>query len=59
MIVKITFDSPFMKNDSIVVYVESLEKAIDEYLNWWKGYGKDEDYANKQINDMEVLDKDN
>ena len=55
MKVKITFDSLFMVNDSIVFDVESLEEAIDKYLDWWRGYGKDEDYANRQINDMEIV----
>jgi len=53
--VKITFDSMFMGNDSLTYTDMSIEDARQQYLAWWKGYGKDEVEAMRAIISTEVV----
>ena len=41
MRLKITFKSPFMPEDTLVLDGEDLNDIKEKYLHWWKGYGKE------------------
>ena len=41
----IVFRSGFMEEDKLRLSGENLEEIKQQFLNWWKGYGKEEDEA--------------
>ena len=53
-VVKFTFNSPFMINDTLTYENINVEEARQKYLNWWRGYGRDEHEAMKVIISVEV-----
>jgi len=45
----ITFNSPFMKNDTITITGDTTEEAKEKFIEWWKGYGKNEEEAMETV----------
>ena len=52
----VKYISMYMPEDKLVLTAETLEEAQQLYLNWWKSYGKDKQYAMSRIIDVEIRD---